>query len=163
MKRLNPRRVKIHRTYTIAETARLLRVHRKTVQRWIKKGLPTCDDSRPILILGRDLRDFLGQQRAANKQNCGTGQLYCVRCRAPKAPAGGMVDFILTTAGSGYLQGICPDCTVLIHRAVPITRLRSVAVGLEVAFPRAMRRLGDTSPALVNVHFGREAHIHANP
>ena len=157
MKRLNPRCVKIHRTYTIPEAARLLRVHKKTIERWIKKGLPTCDDRRPMLILGRDLRHFIKQQRVASKQTCRTGQLYCVRCRAPRAPAGGMADFIPTTAQFGYLQGICPDCGVLIHRAVAIAQLKSVVAGLEVTFPRAGRGLADTSPPSVDVHFGRAA------
>ena len=155
MKRFNARRVKTHRNYTVPEAARLLRVHKKTIQRWIKKGLPICDDRRPILILGRDLREFLQRQRAADKRTCQVGELYCVRCRAPKVPAGGMVDFIRTTPSAGYLQGICRDCGTLINRAVNTVKLKSVTAGLEVAFPKAGRGISDTSPPLLNVHFSR--------
>jgi Helix-turn-helix domain len=153
MKRLNSRRAKLHRSYTSFEAASLFSVHRKTVQRWIKKGLPICNDRRPILILGRDLREFLQRQRAADRRTCKEGELYCVRCRAPKVPAGGMVDFILTNPSAGYLQGICRDCGSLINRAVNTAKLHSVTAGLEVAFPRAVRGLNASASTLVDVQF----------
>ena len=36
MKRLNPRRVKVHRSYTVEEVAKLFRVHKNTVRDWLK-------------------------------------------------------------------------------------------------------------------------------
>ena len=36
VKRLNPRRVKIHRSYTVEEVAMLFRVHKNTVRAWLK-------------------------------------------------------------------------------------------------------------------------------
>jgi hypothetical protein len=161
MKRINPGRIKINRSYTIVEVARVLRVHKRTVQRWIGRGLPTCDDARPTLLLGGVLRDFLRQQQLASKQPCQPGQLHCVCCRAPKSPAGQMVDFIPTTPTSGYLRGICPDCGTLIHRGLNTVALKHVASGLEVAFPRAQLRLSDTSRTLENVAVGWEVTNHA--
>jgi hypothetical protein len=64
-----------------------------------------------------------------------------------------MVDFIQTTSSAGYLQGICGDCGTLINRAVSTAKLKSVAVGLEVAFPRAGRGLNGSSSTLVDVQF----------
>ena len=55
----NPRLVKIHRSYTVEEAANLLAVHKSTVREWIKRGLPTSDDRRPTIILGRELAAFL--------------------------------------------------------------------------------------------------------
>ncbi len=92
-KKLNPNRVKLHRNYTIEETAALLGVHKSTVRSWIKIGLPVCDTKRPILILGRDLRDYLQKRRGMHKQKCKFYELYCMRCRAPKCPAEDMVDY----------------------------------------------------------------------
>src|SRR5271166_6256497 len=89
----NHRLVKIHRSYTVEETAKLFGAHKNTVRAWVKAGLPTCDEKRPMLILGHDLSAFLQARRALHKQTCRPGEIYCVRCRAPKLPAGGMADY----------------------------------------------------------------------
>ena len=48
----NPRLAKIHRSYTVDEVASLFGVHRNSVREWVKRGLPTSDGRRPMLILG---------------------------------------------------------------------------------------------------------------
>jgi Helix-turn-helix domain len=45
----NPRLVKIHRSYTVEEVARILQKHKNTVRAWIKQGLRPIDGRRPIL------------------------------------------------------------------------------------------------------------------
>ena len=87
-RRPNYRLVKIHRSYTVEEVARLLGMHKNTVRAWVKAGLPTCDGKRPTLILGSDLAAYLQARRTKNKRPCKPGEIYCVRCRAPKGPAG---------------------------------------------------------------------------
>jgi len=87
----NHRLVKIHRNYTVEEVARLLGKHKNTVRNWVKDGLAIIDDKHPMLILGSDLVAFLQARRVKNKQSCRPGELYCVRCRAPKFPAGDIV------------------------------------------------------------------------
>ena len=83
-RRPNHRLAKIHRNYTVEEVAKLLGVHRNTVRHWLKQGLPTNDRKRPTLILGRDLGVFLQARRSKNKRRCQPGEIYCVRCRAPR-------------------------------------------------------------------------------
>ena len=51
----NHRLVKIHRTYTVEDIAGLFGTHKNTVRQWIRAGLPTIDDGRPMLILGPQL------------------------------------------------------------------------------------------------------------
>ena len=149
--------IKKDRAYTIREAALQLGVHRRTVGRWLTMGLRCCRECRPILILGCDLNDFLHQQRAQKRQKCNQGQLYCVACRMPKDPAGGMVDVIRTSTHAGLLRAICPDCDGLMHRGISVAKLEEVAKGIEMAAARAQRRLEDRSPALVDVTFGRGA------
>ena len=63
----NHRLVKIHRSYTVEEIAQLFGIHKNTVRRWVKDGLTSIDDKRPMLILGHVLAAFL-QARRAKKQ-----------------------------------------------------------------------------------------------
>jgi hypothetical protein len=78
-KRPNPRLVKIHRSYEVADIAKLFGIHRNTVRTWIKQGLPVCDNRRPQLITGSALRDFLQAKRTKHKSPCQPGELYCLR------------------------------------------------------------------------------------
>ena len=82
----NPNRAKIHRNYTVEEVASLYGVFKGTVRNWVKAGLPTLNDKRPILILGSDLAAFHQSRRTRNKQKCKPGEMYCCKCRIPKAP-----------------------------------------------------------------------------
>lgn len=108
MSRINPRRAKLHRSYTAFELADLLGVHKNTVRHWIKDGLPVLDGVRPILILGGEFQAWWGRRRKAAKRPCQPGQMYCLKCRKPKAPALGMVEYAATNAGTGNLTALMP-------------------------------------------------------
>lgn len=149
----NPRLAKIHRNYTVEEIATLFGVHRNTVRAWVKRGLPTSDDRRPMLILGRDLVAFLQLQRAKNKRTCQPGEIYCVRCRAPKAPAGDMADYEALTATQGNLIAICPDCETIIYRRVSLAKLAQIRGKLDITFPQALRHIGKSAQPSVNSDF----------
>jgi len=136
-RRFNPRRAKVHRSYTIAEVARLYGVSRQTVRNWIKAGLPALTGTRPHLILGQALGEFLALRRQRAKRPCGVGELYCVGCRAPRCPAGDMLDYVVITRLSGNLRGICPTCDALMHRRVARAEIDAVRGRCDVAFPQA--------------------------
>jgi hypothetical protein len=145
------RRVKIHRNYTIAELAALIGAHRQTVRRWIAAGLPTTDAKRPLLVRGVDFHTFM-KARQPIKQKCKVTEFYCLACRSPKRPDGDMADYVPRTALRGSLSGFCPDCGGEIYRATTLAKLDEIRGELDIAFPRAERRLNDTSAPLLNVN-----------
>jgi hypothetical protein len=141
----NPRLAKIHRNYNVEEVADLFGVHRNTVRAWVKRGLPTSDTKRPLLILGRDLSSFLQARRVKNKRTCQPGELYCVRCRAPKAAAGDMADYRPMTETLGNLIAICPDCDAIMNRRVSLAKLEQIRGQLDITMPQALRRIDESA------------------
>lgn len=135
----NHRLVKIHRSYTVEETAALLGVHRNSVREWLRKGLATVDQRRPLLILGHALVAFLQARRAANKCPCRPGQIYCMRCRTPRQPVGGHAIYLPLTPLGGNLTGICPDCNCRLFRRVSLAKLVSIKGHLHVSMPEALQ------------------------
>jgi len=146
----NPQLVKIHRSYTVEEVARLLGKHKNTVRNWVKDGLATIDDKRPMLILGPDLVEFIKKRRAKNRQSCKPGQLYCVRCRAPKFPWGDMADYEPVTEKFGNLTAICPDCELNINRRVSLARIWEVCGNMDITFPEEQRHIVKRTKPSVN-------------
>lgn len=154
-RRPNARLVKIHRSYTVEEAARLFGIHKNTVRAWVKGGLPVCDSKRPTLILGSELAAFLKGRREKNKRRCQPGEIYCVRCRAVKTPAGNMADYLPITATLGSLIGICPDCEGMIYRRASLAKLSQIQGKLTVTITKVQRRVSETSIPTVNSDFSR--------
>jgi len=146
----NPRLAKIHRNYLVDEVARLFDVHKNTVRGWVKQGLPTSDGRRPMLILGRELVAFLTARRTKNKRTCQPGEIYCVRCRSPRAPAGDMVDYEPVTATLGNLVAICSACETLMYRRVSLAKLAQVCGDLDITMPQALEHIGESAQPTVN-------------
>ncbi|MGH9436169.1 MAG: helix-turn-helix domain-containing protein, partial [Terriglobia bacterium] len=163
-RKINPRRVKIHLSYTVHEVARCLGVDRCTVRRWCKAGLPYCDDRRPHLIAGQALRDFLQRRRVAKRHTCSPGQIFCVACREPVFPAEGKANYMPLTGTAGDLVGHCPRCGHAIHRRVNIAKLPLVRGDLKVALTKADSRLAETACPSSDAHFqARRAHASTGP
>ena len=145
----NHRLVKIHRSYTVEEIAELFAIHKNTVRNWVKSGLPTSDAKRPMLILGIELAAFLQARRTKNKRPCRPGEIYCVRCRAPKPPAGDMAEYFPITDKFGNLVAICPDCDAFMNRHVSLAKIGQVRGRMDISFPEEVRQLSEsTNPTL---------------
>lgn len=149
----NPRRAKMHRSYTVEEVARLYGLHRNTVRQWIKRGLPTCDGTRPVLILGGELRDYLTRERTARKHPCKPGEMYCLRCRESRRPALDMADYQPMTATSGNLVGLCPACEGLMFRRTSLAGLAVAAGVLVVTHTQAREHIGESRTPSLNSDF----------
>jgi len=146
----NPGLVKIHRSYTVEEVASLLGKHKNTVRNWVKEGLTTIDDKRPMLILGHVLVEFLQIRRTKNRQTCKPGELYCVRCHAPRSPAGDMVEYSPITENIGNLIAICPVCDSIMNRRVSLAKIRQVCGNLDVTFPEELQHINEINKPSVN-------------
>ena len=132
-KRINPNLAKIHRSYFVGEVAEVLGVHKNTIRAWVKGGLPVCDDQRPMLILGRDLREYLQSKQKHRKRPCKAGEMYCLKCRAPKRPMGNMVDYLPRTATRGQLTAFCSSCESVINRFSTLSKANELAAIFEVS------------------------------
>lgn len=137
MKRINPRLAKLHRSYSVVELADVMRVHRHTVRGWLKAGLPTVDGARPILILGCAFQAWWTKKRKAAKRPCPPGQMYCFKCRVPKAPALGMVEYMPTNAATGNLKALCETCGTIMHRRARLADIDAKMPGLDVQITQA--------------------------
>lgn len=146
----NPRLVKIHRNYTVEEIARLFSLHKNTVRAWIKEGLEVCDDTRPILVHGGVLRIFLARRKAKNKRPCMPGEMYCLKCRTPKHPAGDMAEYQPKTTILGNLVAICPDCYTLMNRHTSLEKLPQIQAHLDITFPQALQHIVESNSPTVN-------------
>jgi hypothetical protein len=106
-----------------------------------------------MLILGQVLVDFLKARREKNKQPCKPGELYCVRCRAPRFPAGNMADYLPITEKYGNLIAICPNCNSLMNRHVSLDRIKEFQGKVDITFPQELRRLRESLYPSSNSNF----------
>ena len=118
----DPRRAKVHYTYTVAEAAKLFGVSRATIRNWLKAGLEFMRSGRTVLILGESLRAFLEGRRKSRRTKTPAGHMYCFGCRAPRQPAEGMTELVDVRGGSGNVRALC-DCGALMHRRVSLSKL----------------------------------------
>ncbi len=113
------RGIKKNRSYTYDEAARVLGTHKNTIRGWVRsEGLPALTGERPHLIVGEDLTAFLKSRSAKRKTSLTATQAYCFKCRAPREPALGMADLIITEGAAPNLCALCPTCGGTMHRRI---------------------------------------------
>jgi hypothetical protein len=121
-RRHSPRRIKRRWTYNVREAAKATGATPGTVRNWQKQGLQSVPDCWPPIFRGIDIIEFFALRSASRKQRCGPGQIYCLRCKGPKFPAMGRVEYRPDTARRGALVGGCPDCgKPIFRRSSPAT------------------------------------------
>lgn len=144
-RRHNPRLAKSLHSFTIAEAAELYGVHRNTVRHWLAEGLKALDTKKPVLIHGTALNLFHRSRRMSAKQVCGTDELFCLSCRAPRRPASDMADYTPLTASVGALTAICPVCDHMMTQRVNAARLKRFAAEVEVTVRLAPKPIEESA------------------
>lgn len=141
-KRFPAHLVKTHRIYTVWEAADTLGSHRQSVLRWIKsKKLKADQSSRPWLILGADLKAFLGQRSPRGKRKLPLHHIKCFGCKTPQEPDGKIADYTPQTHLTGRLTGLCPSCGAVMCKIISRSNLPAIEAKLEVTLQRASPRL----------------------
>jgi excisionase family DNA binding protein len=158
--RLNLRRVKTHRSYTIDEAARTLGVAKGTVRRWLNAGLRALTDQRPFLILGPDLAEYLAT-RPSRKQKCRLDECYCFSCRAPRRPAFGAVEYVPVKPAGGNLRALCDHCSTIMHKRISAANYEALKAILGDAIMQVGEHIGTCKGPSVNENFGGEIKTHA--
>jgi hypothetical protein len=89
-KRYNTRLIRQRHSYDLEEIAELLNKDKRTCFRWIDEGLKVIDaDSKPLLVMGNELKRFLEERRNKNKVSLKENEYFCLRCKkAVKAKLG---------------------------------------------------------------------------
>jgi helix-turn-helix protein len=150
MKRINSRLAKLHRSYSVVELADLLGMHKHTVRGWIKAGLPTVDSTRPVLIHGNEFQAWWAKRRKQQKRPCKPGQLYCFKCREPKSPALGMVEYSPTNTATGNLKALCETCGTMMHRRTRLSDIGLIMPDLDVRRTQAAPSIEERAHASLN-------------
>jgi hypothetical protein len=155
----NTRLIKRDYGYFISELADLFHLHPNAVRRWIKAGLRTIDDRRPVLVYGGDAIDFLDRRQAQRKQRCGADEFYCCRCRRPQRPLFNRAEIQIRNAGKVNLAAVCHACGTRMNRAGSIARMEEYRQTFSVQTPRE-GRIRERSDPSVKCHL-QEDKLHA--
>lgn len=87
-RRIYPLRgIKYWYCYDVEEVCRLYKAYNlnvQTVRAWIKQGLRTIDSSKPSLIYGNDLLQFLGKLNTSHKCTTRFDEFFCMKCKDAK-------------------------------------------------------------------------------
>jgi hypothetical protein len=137
VRRANPQRVKLHRIYSTAELATCCGVHKNTVRHWQAKGLEAISTGRPILFEGVTVRAFLAKRNASRKRPCPPCTIYCFKCREPRPPVLGMVEFMQGKGTTGDLTALCGECDTVMHRRATLAAIGAIMPNLEVQIRQA--------------------------
>lgn len=118
--------IKSLRCYTIPEAAGVTGVSDRTIRAWIKQGLTAMTDERPTLVRGDSLVNFIQRQRRERKSRLSPDEFYCLKCRAGRKPAGGLVD-CETDGTRAKLTALCETCDTIMHKPIAHERVAILA------------------------------------
>ena len=132
-KRANPMAVKSALTYTIEEAAKALGKSPATIRNWIKDGLPVMAKSKPYLISGLAIREYLREKYKAAKRPLKPDELFCPLCRAGRRPFGMAVTVTEISSKTRLLQGVCETCSGKCTRMISAAKAHDFTATFRIA------------------------------
>jgi hypothetical protein len=132
-RRANPMAVKANATYDVFEAARALSVTPATIRNWIKDGLEAMTASKPYLILGSAIREYLRAKYAAARRPLKDDELFCPSCGKGRKPLNMQVSQSQITAKTDLLKGICGHCASTATRMISHKQRQAFAATFQIS------------------------------
>ena len=154
-KQTSYRLVKIHRSYTVNEAARLTGSCKGTVRRWIKNGLPALQSQKPIIIKGADLREYL-KGKSKPKQKCALDECHCFKCKSNQKLAFGEAEIVFDKSPAPNMRGLCGTCSTLMHKRISNAAIPDLEAKLQITFRQADEPISNRTKPRSNEHLQKE-------
>lgn len=90
-------------------------LHPKTVQGWLKKGLPAIDAGKPILVHGEALKCFLGELNISGKCKTAFAEMFCFKCKEV-VPVFQRLIAVEQVQQTIRAKGRCRTCKTTMHK-----------------------------------------------
>ena len=127
--------IKAFHCYTFEEAAEVSGVSPRTVRNWASDGLRVMDGTRPALIRGDDLRDYIKSKRKSRSTKTRIDTFYCFRCRNERGAAEGMADCEIKGVRV-KLTALCNVCATVVSKPVAEARIPDIARSLDLKITR---------------------------
>jgi|CXWL01.1.fsa_nt_gi hypothetical protein len=164
MKRATRNRIQLIRkinSYSVSELALLLKVHSRTVQGWIRSGMPVIDpDSSIFWIRGEDAILYLKAKAKARRQPLNSGEFYCRKCRRGVFSKPCQISFKMMgvlpngTPSKFCAGGECVFCATNVNRFYGMEFVKGP--GFELLYTHSDEGLIPPSDLCVNTDMKRE-------
>jgi hypothetical protein len=135
-KRVNPMAVKANATYDVFEAARALKVSPATIRNWVKGGMEAMTDSKPYLILGSAIREYLRAKYEAARSPLKEDELFCPSCRTGRKPMDMIVTLSPVSPKTDLLKGACERCNCTSTRMISHQKPHDFATTFQISAKR---------------------------
>jgi hypothetical protein len=118
MTRFDPRKVSLHKSYTLKELSDLVGMSEKTCLRWIEQGLAIVPGSKkPILILGSEVKKFIRNRNSGAKIKLERHEFFCFKCKFPRRAKRGSI-----SVSGNRKMGLCSACNGKMSKTIHPTK-----------------------------------------
>jgi len=117
------RKIRPTKVYRPAEVARDLNRNTRTINAWIKDGLPILSQTGPVLIEGAVLKTWLKNRHASKKQKCLPNEFCCFKCRKPRTAKYGSISFHAQNPKTLKIKALCRSCGTRLNKAAKFADL----------------------------------------